>query len=109
MSDVNKRGLVLRSPDSSNEHDFAGHASFAQQLVRASCFRKWKSLCDERFDLLLAQEVEQGDQVLTKQSRLQPFERLDAVRHHPFPAGEKPAAGDVQREDGDGTKTMTAT
>jgi hypothetical protein len=54
------------------------------------------------------QKVEQGDQVLAKQCRSQPFERLDAVGNDPFPAREKPAASDVQPEDGDFPKAMTA-
>jgi hypothetical protein len=66
-------------------------------------------MSDERPDLLLLKEVEQGDQVLPKQSRLQPFERLNAVGDHPFPAREKPAAGDVQPEDGGSTKALTTT
>ena len=35
-------------------------------------------------------------------------ERLDAVGDDPFPAGEKPAAGDVQRVDGESVKAITA-
>lgn len=62
---------------------------------------------DERLDLLLLKEAEQGDQILPKQSRLQPFERLDAVGDDPFPAGEKPAADDVQRVDGDSMQAIT--
>ena len=47
--------------------------------MRVSRLGKRKSLRDERLDLLLLQEVEQGDQILSKLGRLQPFERLDAV------------------------------
>ena len=85
------------------------HQVFSEQLLRASCLGKRKSLRDERLDLLLLKEVEQDDQILAKQSRFQPFERLDAVGDHPFPAREKPAAGDVQPEDGGSTKALTAT
>ena len=92
-----------------HEHNLAYHASLPEQLVRVSCLGKRKSLRDERLDLLLFKEVKQGDQVLSKQLRLQPFERLDAVGDHPFPAREKPAAGDVQPEDGDSTIAMTTT
>src|SRR6266571_3056612 len=84
-----------------HEHDLARHAFLPEQLVRASCLGKRKALRDERPDLLLLKEVKQGDQILPKQSRLQPFERLNAVGDHPFPARKKPAAGDVQRVDGD--------
>ena len=56
-------------------------------------------------DLLLSKEVEQGDQVLSKEFRVQPFERLDAIGDHALAAREKPAAGDVQRKDGDSMKT----
>ena len=91
------------------EHDLARHASLPEQLVRLSCLDQWKSLRDERLDLLLLKEVEQGDQILSKPRRSQPFEPLDAVGDHPFPAREKPAASHVQPEDGDSTKAMTTT
>jgi len=74
-----------------------------------SCLDKRKSLRDERLDLVLFKKVKQGDQILSKQCRPQPFERLDAVGDHPFPAWEKPAAGDVQPEDGGSTKALTTT
>jgi len=57
----------------------------------------------------LSQELEQGDQVLSKLCRLEPFERLDAVGDDTFPARKKPAASDVQAEDGDSTKAMART
>ena len=44
--------------------------------MRVSCLGK--SLRDERLDLLLLKEFKQGDQILSKQCRFQPFERLDA-------------------------------
>jgi len=53
-----------------HEHNLPYHASLPEQLLRASCLGKRKSLRDERLDLLLLKEVEQGDQVLPKQSRL---------------------------------------
>jgi hypothetical protein len=43
------------------EHDLADHASVPEQLLCASCLGKRKSLRDERVDLLLLKEVEQGD------------------------------------------------
>jgi hypothetical protein len=74
-----------------------------------SCLGKRESLRDERLNLLLLKEVKQGDQILSKEFRFQPFERLDAVGDDPFPAREKPAAGDVQGEDGGSTKALTMT
>ncbi len=92
-----------------HEHDLARYASLPEQLVRLSCLGKRKSLRDERLDLLLLKKVKQGNQILSKQCRPQPFEPLDAVGDHPFPAREKQAAGYVQPEDGDSTKAMTMT
>src|SRR5262249_53510726 len=89
------------------EHDLAYDASLLEQLLRASCLGKGKSLRDQRLDLFLLKEAEQGDQILPKQSRPQPFERLDAVGDDPFPSGEMPTAGDVQRVDGDSMKAIT--
>src|SRR5262245_57734079 len=88
------------------EHDLACHASFLEQLVRVSCLGKRKSLRDDRRDLFLVKEVKQGDQILSKEFRFQPLERLDAVGNHPFPAWEKPAAGNVQPKDGGATKSL---
>jgi hypothetical protein len=92
-----------------HEHDLACHASLPEQLVRVSCLGKRKSLRDERLDLLLLKEVEQGDQILSKQCRSQPFQPLDAVGDHPFPAREKPAANNVHPEDGDATNAIPTT
>ena len=77
--------------------------------MRLSCLDKRKSLCDQRLDLLLFKEVKQGGQILSKQCRSQPFELLDAVGDHPFPAWEKPAASNVQPENQDGAKAVTTT
>jgi len=92
-----------------HEYDLAGHSSLAQQLVRLSSFGKRKSLRDERFDLLLLKQVQERDQILSKQSWPQPFERLDTVRDNSFPAWQKRAAGNVPDEDTDFTKAMPAT
>ena len=92
-----------------HEHDLAYHASLPEQLVRLSCLGKRKSLRDERLDLLLFEQVKQGDQILSKQCRFQPFKRLDAVGDHPFPARKKPAASNIQPEDADSTKAVTTT
>jgi hypothetical protein len=37
-------------------------------------------------------QIEQSGQILSKQCRPQPFERLNAVGNQPFPPREKPAA-----------------
>ena len=102
---------LFAAPDSSgdHEHDLACYASLPEQLLRVSCLGERKSLRDERLDLFLLKEVKQGDQILSKEFRFQPFERLDAVGDHPFPAWEKPAAGDVQPEDGGSAKALTTT
>ena len=92
-----------------HEHDLAHHASVPEQLVRLSCLGKRKPLRDEWRDLLLLKEVEQANQILSKQCRSQPFEPLDAVGDHPFPAREKPAAGNIQPENADFTKALTTT
>ena len=99
------------APDSTrtHEHDLADHTSFPEQLVRVPCLDERKSLSDERLDLSLLKEIEQGDQILSKEFWFQPFERLDAVGDHAFPAREKPAASDIQPEDRDSTKAMTTT
>src|SRR5215510_7221830 len=65
-----------------------------------------KALRDERRDLLLSKEVEQGAHILAKPCRLQPFQPLDAVGHHLFPAREQPAASNVHPEDRESTKAM---
>jgi hypothetical protein len=88
------------APDSSNdalgrEHDLARHASLAKQLVRSSRPSERKSLRDYWLDFLLLKEVKEGDQILSKQCRSQPFEPLDAVGDYPFAAWKKPAARDV--------------
>jgi len=91
------------------EHDLARHAFLPEQLVRASCLGNGKSLRDQRLDLFLLKEVQEGGQILSKQRRFQPFERLDAVGDHAFAARKKPAASDVQRENGDSIKAITTT
>src|SRR5688572_18454743 len=68
-----------------HEHDLAYDASLREQLLRLSCLDKRKSLRDERLDLLLLKEFEQGDPILSKQVRFQPFKRLDAVGDDSFP------------------------
>ena len=66
-----------------------------------------KSPRDERLDPVLLEEVEQDSQILSKPFGFDPFERLDAVGNHAFAAREKPAAGNVEPEDGGSTKTLT--
>lgn len=77
--------------------------------MRVSRLGKRKSLRDEWLDLLLLKEVEQGDQILSKQRRPQPFEPLNAVGNDPFAAREKPTADNIQPENTDFTKAMTTT
>ena len=92
-----------------HEHELSCHPSLSKQLVRMSCLGKRQSLRDQRPDFVLSKEIEQRDQILSKQCRSQPLEPLDAVEDHPFPAREKPAASDVQPEDTECTKAMTTT
>ena len=101
--------LLIQALLVAHEHDLARYASLPEQLLRLSCLGKRESLRDEWLDLLLLKEVEQGDQILSKQCWPQPFERLDAVGDHPFPAREKPAASDIQPENGDSMKAITTT
>jgi hypothetical protein len=44
-----------------HEHDLAYHASLPEQLLRLSCLGERKSLRDKRLDLLLFEELKQGD------------------------------------------------
>ena len=60
-------------------------------------------------DAELAQEVKQGDQILSKLSGSQPLERLDAVRNDAFPAREQPAAHYIQGKVGASAKALTTT
>ena len=75
--------------------------------MRTLCLGKGESLRDQRLDLFLLKEVKEGEQILSKQCRSQPFEPLDAVGDQPFPAREEPAASDVQPVNGDSMKAMT--
>jgi len=77
--------------------------------VRTSGLGKGKSLRDQRLDPFLLKEVKEGDQILSKQCRSEPFEPLDAVGDQPFSAREKPAASDAQPVNGDSLKAMTTT
>ena len=103
LSAARERSLV------GHEHDFAGHASCAKQFVRLSCLAKWKSVGDERRDLMPLKQMEQGNQILSKHRRPQSFQPLNAVGDHPFSAREQPSSGNVEREDGDRPKTVTTT
>jgi len=78
-----------------HEYDLAYDTSRPEQLVCASGFGKRKSLRDERLDLLLSKQIEQSDQILSEHCWLQPFEPLDPIGHHPFPARQQPAAGNI--------------
>ena len=63
--------------------------------MRLSCLDKRKSPRNERLNLLLFEEVEQRDQILSEQFRSQPFQPLNTVGNHPFAAREQPAANNV--------------
>jgi hypothetical protein len=89
-----------------HEHDLADHASLREQLLRAFCLGKWNALRDERFDFLLMKKFEQRGQILPEQIRLQSFQRLDAVGDDSLPAGEKPAARNEEREQGNSVKAV---
>jgi len=97
-----KRGPVA------HEHDLACTPP-REQFVRVPRLGKGKPVRDEWFDLLLSQKVEQGDQILSKPCGFQSCEHLDAVRDHPFPPWENPAADNIQSEDGGSTKALTTT
>src|SRR5688572_27499825 len=88
------------------EDDLAGDATCRNQLMGASRVRKRKPR-DQRLDPVLPEELEQREQILTKQRWSQPFQPLDAVQDHALAAGKKPTTGDVQADDSDGTNTMT--
>ena len=90
------------------EHDLAYHSSLSEQLVRVPRLGEGESLRDERSDPLLLEEAKQGDQVLSKPSRFESLERLDAVGDHALAARQKPAADNVQSEGGHSTKALTA-
>ena len=92
-----------------HEHHLACDTPLPEQLMRLSSLGKRKYPGDQWLDLLLLKEVEQGDQILSKPCRPQAFEPLDAVGDHPFPARDKPAASNVQPEDGDSMNAMTTT
>jgi len=55
------------------------HASLSEQLLPASCLGSRKSLHNERLDLSLLEEVEQGDHILVNQ-RGKP-RSLSGLRH----------------------------
>ncbi len=74
--------------------------------MRVSGLGQRQALRDERRNLVLVQEVKQGEHILAKPGRSPPFEPLDAVGEHPFSAREQPAASDVHSEDRESPKAM---
>jgi hypothetical protein len=80
------------------QHDFADYAALFELLMRFPRVSKRKSLRDERLNLLLLEEIEQRNKVFPKPSRLQPFQRLDAVGDHSLSTRQNPATDSVQRE-----------
>jgi hypothetical protein len=91
-----------------HENDLASHAFLAEQLVRKLRLGKRKFPGNQRLDFLLLQKAQQGDQVLSEHCRFQALEPLDAVGDHPLPAREKPAASNVQTENRESLKAITA-
>src|SRR5215831_18081806 len=75
--------------------------------MRLSRLGERELLGDERRDLLLFEQVQQGDQVLSEQIGLEPLERLDAVGDDALPAWKNPSPGDVHAEGGGSRKTLT--
>src|SRR5262249_17400437 len=91
------------------EHELAHYPSLSKQHVRMSCLGQWKSLRNHRLDLPLLKQTKQGRQILSKQFGSETLEPLDAVGDYPFPAREKPAAGNVQGEDGNPMEAIAPT
>ena len=57
-------------------------------------------LRDQRVDLLLLQQVEQCEQIVSEPRGFQPHEPLDTVRHHALAARQKPVLEDVPPQGG---------
>src|SRR5690242_1875542 len=91
-----------------DEHDLAGHAALSEELLRFPRRRQRQPSRDQGLDLALAQEFEQGDQVLSEQSRSHALQPLDAVGNHTPPTRKQPASRDVQAEDRDAAKPVTS-
>ena len=90
-----------------HEHHLANDTTLSEQLVRVSGLSERESLGDDRLELLLLKKAQQGNQILSKPCRPQPFQPLDAIGEHPFAARQKPTAGDIQRVNGDSMKAIT--
>src|SRR5688572_3350426 len=71
-----------------HEDNLTYHASLSQELVRLSGLGERESLRNEWLDLVLLEEIQQRNQVVSKPCWFQPLEPLDAVRDHSFAAGE---------------------
>ena len=54
------------------EHDLARHAFPPEQLMRAPCLGKRKSLRDQRLDLFLLKEAQKDGQIVSKKCRPPP-------------------------------------
>jgi hypothetical protein len=79
----------LRAPGAAvaDEDELAHHPSLPEEFLGLSRLGQGEAPGDERLDLLLLKEVEQGAQISSAECRFQPFEPLDAVEDHSFPAG----------------------
>ena len=80
------------------QYQLTDDSSPPEHLVGPFGFGEGESLSDERLDLPALEEVEQGGQVLAKESRADTFEPLYAIGHQSLTAGEHPAAEDIERE-----------
>src|SRR5690242_18851337 len=94
---------------SGKQDQLADDSPFSEQFLCPSRLGKRKSLRDDRLDLLLPKQLKKCNQVLSKQFRFQPLERLDTVRNHPFSAREEAGASDVQAEPGGSPKAPSTT
>jgi hypothetical protein len=72
------------------------------------CLGERQPVRDQRLDLLLSQQVEQRQKVLSKPRRPEPFECLDTVGDHTLAAREKPATHDIESEPGDPADALPA-
>src|SRR5690242_16827418 len=88
------------------EHDLADHAPAGEQLMRMFCFPQRQPARDQRLDLLLSKEVQQGNQILTEQFGLPSLERLNAVGDQTFSARQQPPCRNIGREGGGSAKPI---
>jgi len=73
------------------------------------CLSKRESLRNDWLYFFLPEQFQQRGQIVPEQIRFQSFERLDAVRYDSFAARKEPAAGQVQRVNGNTVKAIATT